>query len=181
MLYLGISKNYATALLSVANQEMKVKIGKNLSFVSECIERIDVIKHAFCNKLITMDDKVHLLMFFLDAIQVKDKLILDFLRLMVVHSRIDIISEVSKSYHDLLHTSHKSEEVTVTTSQEIDTSTQNMISDFINSRSSKLQSFTFKVDPKIIKGIIINTNGGTLDYSISNILEKVKRSCDNKF
>lgn len=166
----GIAKQYALAVFSLA-EETKSEASFKTKF-SAFIEKIDDEAQQFFNHpKIAKKEKQDIL-----AKLVEDKLLLNFLKVLIDNDRFSLLEAIDIAYQELLDAKNKIKQAKVYTSKKL--SQQNV--DKIRVFLEKKYDASFHVDvilsPEIIAGFRIEFEGNVIDETINKQLENLKLS-----
>ncbi len=101
---------------------------------------------------------------------------LNFLELLLEKGRMPVIFRIRRQFDALWAKENKRLAVTVTSAIELDPEVTKRIGSEIEEQTGNTVELTSRVDPDILGGLVVQVGNMVLDTSISNRLEKLRKS-----
>ena len=130
---------------------------------------------ALTNPLVNVDDKENII----DSVFVKDvdKLIINFLKLLVERNRFNLIYDVIAKFNLLLDDVNNVARVEVVSAVSLNENEKNIIHEKLSQKIRDKQiSVKYSVDESIIAGLVFKLGDDVLDTSVSHRLEELQKS-----
>lgn len=170
-----ISKRYAKSLFdSTRDGVVTPEIAQNsLRNIREILKSSLELYVALTNPAISIEDKKNVInkVFEYDC----DKTTINFLKLLVVKNRFNLIFNIVEEFEHLLNESRNITLVSVTSALELDENKKKRIEDKLSKKLNKKVSVSYNVDDSIIAGLVFKIEDNVLDTSLSHQLGEFRK------
>lgn len=171
-----LAKRYAKALFAIGKEEGTYEAyNEALKAVAELFETTPEVEDALTNPLYPADIREKAMGAIVDAMEA-DKVMGNFLNLLVQKKRASILPEIAEEFKIMVDEDKNISHGTVVSAVELDTDLQNKIKDTLEKITGKKVELTASVDPSIIGGVIAKVGDLVLDGSIRTQLASLKGS-----
>lgn len=172
-----IAERYAQSLIDLGknNDLSYVAIATDLAAIQLILNRSKDLYDALTNPLVNVDDKENII----DSVFVKDvdKLIINFLKLLVEKNRFNLIYDVIAKFNLLLDDVNNVARVEVVSAVSLNENEKNIIHEKLSQKIRDKQiSVKYSVDESIIAGLVFKLGDDVLDTSVSHRLEELQKS-----
>lgn len=172
-----IAERYAQSLIDLGknNDLSYVAIATDLAAIQLILNRSKDLYDALTNPLVNVKDKENII----DSVFVKDvdKLIINFLKLLVERNRFNLIYDVIAKFNLLLDDVNNVARVEVVSAVSLNENEKNIILEKLSQKISDKQiSVKYSVDESIIAGLVFKLGDDVLDTSVSHRLEELQKS-----
>ncbi len=172
-----IAERYAQSLIDLGknNDLSYVAIATDLAAIQLILNRSKDLYDALTNPLVNVDDKENII----DSVFVKDvdKLIINFLKLLVERNRFNLIYDVIAKFNLLLDDVNNVARVEVVSAVSLNENEKNIILEKLSQKIRDKQiSVKYSVDESIIAGLVFKLGDDVLDTSVSHRLEDLQKS-----
>ena len=172
-----IAERYAQSLIDLGknNDLSYVAIATDLAAIQLILNHSKDLYDALTNPLVNVDDKENII----DSVFVKDvdKLIINFLKLLVERNRFNLIYDVIAKFNLLLDDVNNVARVEVVSAVSLNENEKNIILEKLSQKISDKQiSVKYSVDESIIAGLVFKLGDDVLDTSVSHRLEELQKS-----
>ena len=175
---LEIAQNYASALLSIANDENKV-----VEYQQEVKELMKIIKDN-PDFLMLLDSR------FLTVSERKEKVseilvnfssdVVNFIKIIVEHNRISYLEDILQAFNTLCNESRDIVEGLIYTAFPLEEKTLLKIKQKISEVEHRDVDLIVRIDPTLIGGVKVVINSHVYDGSIKNKIEKMQVDLSRK-
>lgn len=170
-----VEYEYAKALFEIAVEEKKTEL-----FLDSLNEILDVmsVNQAFykmiASPLVDMEDKLKVIQ---KVFKSMDATFREFLCVLVKNHRFNIIEKITEEYNQMLSDFNSILKIEVISSEKLTKARLNEVTKSLEERyPNKKLKIINTVNPKILYGLQIVSNGQSLDISLKNRLTKLKNS-----
>lgn len=172
-----IAERYAQSLIDLGknNDLSYVAIATDLAAIQLILNRSKDLYDALTNPLVNVEDKENII----DSVFVKDgdKLIINFLKLLVERNRFNLIYDVIAKFNLLLDDVNNVARVEVVSAVSLNENEKNIILEKLSQKIRDKQiSVKYSVDESIIAGLVFKLGDDVLDTSVSHRLEELQKS-----
>lgn len=172
-----IAERYAQSLIDLGknNDLSYVAIATDLAAIQLILNRSKDLYDALTNPLVNVEDKENII----DSVFVKDvdKLIINFLKLLVERNRFNLIYDVIAKFNLLLDDVNNVARVEVLSAVSLNENEKNIILEKLSQKIRDKQiSVKYSVDESIIAGLVFKLGDDVLDTSVSHQLEELQKS-----
>lgn len=172
-----IAERYAQSLIDLGknNDLSYVAIATDLAAIQLILNRSNDLYDALTNPLVNVEDKENII----DSVFVKDvdKLIINFLKLLVERNRFNLIYDVIAKFNLLLDDVNNVARVEVVSAVSLNENEKNIILEKLSQKIRDKQiSVKYSVDESIIAGLVFKLGDDVLDTSVSHRLEELQKS-----
>lgn len=172
-----IAERYAQSLIDLGknNDLSYVAIATDLAAIQLILNRSKDLYDALTNPLVNVEDKENII----DSVFVKDgdKLIINFLKLLVERNRFNLIYDVIAKFNLLLDDVNNVARVEVVSAVSLNENEKNIILEKLSQKIRDKQiSVKYLVDESIIAGLVFKLGDDVLDTSVSHRLEELQKS-----
>ena len=172
----SLVENYAVALFNNAKSDnIQDKIFEEITLVNRIIEDSFEIKEFLFSPIVNKNDKINVVNSLVKNIKF-NKIVNNFLLLLIKNSRTTILSNIVKAYNKLLYESRNIKIVQVISANKLQPKEQEWIKSKIEKELGRKIEAVFDMDQTIIGGIVIKYDSMLQDYSIKGSLEKIAKS-----
>ena len=169
-----IANRYASALYELAAESKNVDaVLKDLEFLKKSIKENKDLKLLAKSPLISSDDKQKIMEKILSK-QSSNKLTTNFLKIISNNKRFDHLSSIISQFMNINAQKRGNVLTDVTSADELSDKQKNEINDQLKSTLGEKLSLNFKVDKKIIGGLIIKVGSKMIDSSLASKINKLK-------
>ena len=174
-----VARRYAQALFLVAKDSKKPHATyKELSDFFNKIDNNQGIEKLLLNQLVPKKMKSVFCSTMLEQLQLSS-VTKNFIYLLIRNRRLFLLKKIVLSFKDLLNKHDNIKVVEVMLARKIDEkSTENIKSQLANYFKTKNLEFDFKLNKKILGGIVIKTGSVMIDFSILSKLYKMQPTID---
>ncbi|RYE06469.1 MAG: ATP synthase F1 subunit delta [Rickettsiaceae bacterium] len=171
-----VIKNYANALYAYADEKKATElILAQLEFINQAINNNESLKSILQSPIINKSIKTSILTKIVNEFG-QEKLLEDFLLIVIKNSRELILSEIYQQYKQLLDKDKNIENVHVTSARVLDQSGEQVIIDYLQIRlTDKNIAVKFNVDATIMGGILISYSNNVIDLSILGKINTINK------
>lgn len=172
-----VAKRWAKALIDLTsehNEVSKEEVLANLKEISENITQSEELQNVINDPSISVDEKQAVIYKLFDNRVLP--LVKNFLYVLVLRKRLDIISEISDEYQKELEKLNNIVRVNVTSAIEIDEDKKDYIKSRISAKLQKDVIADWKVNSDIIAGLVFNMNDTVVDNSIKHKLDEFSKN-----
>ena len=169
-----IANRYASALYELATESKNVDaVLKDLEFLQKGMKENKDFKLLVKSPLIASDEKQKIMEKILSK-QLSDKLTTNFLKIISNNKRFDHLSSIISQFMNINAQKRGNVLADVTSADELSDKQKNEINDQLKSTLGEKLSLNFKVDKKIIGGLIIKVGSKMIDSSLASKINKLK-------
>lgn len=172
-----IARKYAQSLFSKVKEKglQQEDIGRQISDILKIMT--EEMTHFLIHPVISLSEKIKVL----DNLFPKmDKLLFDFLKLLISAKRIGLLKLIQSIYDDLLCESKNVRKIIVETAFEISSAQQQFLVEGLKKRFGSEVLVNYVLCPELISGIIIKSDEFVLDNSIKSRLRQLKQNYSEK-
>lgn len=171
-----IAQRYSEALLQLA-REGKVtygKIGEDLALVRDTLNQSSDLAAFLVNPVMSADNKKEIVgKIFSSEI---DKLILNFLFVLIEKDRFRVFSEVIESYNKALDDINNVQRISVSSAVDLTEDAKSRLKAKLEGKLRKSVAFDWTINPEIIAGLIIKMGDNVIDMSMKHKLEDLSKN-----
>jgi F-type H+-transporting ATPase subunit delta len=165
---------YAQALFDVAKETGKLEeIREELSQFTDTLDRDRDLQVFFFSPYFSSAEKIEGVK---RAIVDADPEFVNFLELLIEKHRMPEVFRIRREFEELWKEENKRIDVTVTSAVELDPAVVEKIGEEIERQVGRKVELASRVDEGILGGIVLQVGNMVLDASISNRLEKLRKS-----
>lgn len=171
-----LAKRYAKALFAIGKEEGKYEAySEALTAVAALFESNPEVEDALTNPLYPADVREKAMAAIIEAMDA-DKVMGNFLNLLVEKKRAAILPEIAEEFKIMVDEEKNISHGTVVSAVELDTDLQDKIKATLEKITGKKVELTASVDPSIVGGMIAKVGDLVLDGSIRTQLASLKGS-----
>lgn len=171
-----LAKRYARAIFSVGQEQKKFQeYGETLQMLSRLYDEQPELRDALVNPLYPLEIRQKVIAQLVASLKV-DKLMGNFLKLLVEKKRADILPEIAESYQLMVDDAQNISHGTVVTATKLTKVLTDKIQKTLEKLTGRKVELTASVDPSIIGGMIATVGDLELDGSIRTQLAGLKDS-----
>ena len=168
-----LSREYARALFSLASEKnCKSEYASYLDSLCQSFSDEPMYLEFLHSPAISTNEKISSITKIFSSIVPED--VLSFVQLMCEKGRINLIFEAAQAYKDLVAQSDKVIDAVITSAVELTEDEKKKLQLKLENKFSSKVNLTFKIDPSLLGGIVVETDGKILDGSIKNRLRDLK-------
>lgn len=172
-------KNYAQALFDNARENKILdKVGQGLEKVNEIIHAESKLYLTITAPTTLKKDQINLLNIIIDNLSL-EKILQNFLSILIKNSRLSLLKEITKCYLDLINKDMDIKEVKVISSKKILVQEQTKIKKFLEDKLKTKIKMEYAIDDSLIGGIIFQYDSKILDFSIAGALKRIEKASIN--
>ena len=169
-----ISDRYASALYDLAAEKKIVDLVlEDLTFLQKCIQENKDLKLLAKSPLITSSDKLNIFEKILSK-QKADNLTNNFLKVISSNKRFVKLSSIISQFMNINSQKRGDVLADVTSADELSDNQKNGIKDQLKQTLGEKLFLNFKVDRKIIGGLIVKVRSKMVDSSLGTKINKLK-------
>jgi len=169
-----ISDRYASALYDLAVESKNIDtVLKGLYLIKKCIQKNNDLKILVKSPLISSDDKLKIIQKILFK-QSADKLTITFLKVVSNNKRFSSLSSIISQFIKINAQKRGDILADITSADELSDKQKNGIKDQLKSILGEKLFLNFKVDKKIIGGLIVKIGSKMIDSSLVTKINKLK-------
>lgn len=171
-----LSKNYAAALFNNGrDNNTEGEIFEQIKVINQAIDDNINIKKVMCSPIIHKLHKINAIKLLAKTLKINN-MVQNFLLLLIENSRMSILEEIVKIYHQLLDESKNIKAVQVISAKILKSQEQDWLKDYIEEELKQKAEVVFTLDPTIIGGVVIKYDSILQDYSIKGSLEMIAKT-----
>lgn len=172
----NLIENYAVALFNNAMVDnIQDKIFEEITAINRIITDNFDIREFLFSPIVNKNDKINVVNSLVKNTKF-NKIVNNFLLLLVKNSRTAILSNIVDAYNTLLYESKNIKIVQVISANKLQPKEQEWIKSRIEKELNQKTELLFDIDNTIIGGIIIKYDSMLQDYSIKGSLDKIAKS-----
>lgn len=170
-----LPRRYAKALYKfAAEKDATTSIYALMQKLEKAFDTNHDLQNVIANPFVSVPQKTELLE---TAAGSKDAIFADFLKLLSDNNRLDIIRQVALAYAALYRQENHIHLVSVTSAAPLSDSDRQRLTQMIENHIGNAKAeYTFDVNPDLIGGFIVKIDNESLDASVRNELEQLRRS-----
>lgn len=169
-------KNYAFALFNNGqNNNSEEEIFEQIKVINQAINDNIDIKKVMSSPIIHKLHKINAITLLAKTLKINN-MVQNFLLLLIKNSRMSILSEIVKAYHQLLDESKNIKKVQVTSVKLLQSQEQDWLKNYIEEQLKQKAEIIFTLDPTIIGGVVIKYDSILQDYSVKGSLETIAKT-----
>ena len=171
---LKTSKNYAAALFETAQSgNVTEKVFDDIKLITETVNNNPELRQFLNNPIIKSEDKKSAVS---EIFETKiHPYTHNFLLLIADNGRFEILSDICTEYKELLDKSKNVVHVKAVSAVEMKDYLKEKLKAKIESIMNKNAEIHYEINPEIIGGLIIETEGKTIDSSVLSQLRNIKK------
>ncbi|MCX8056266.1 MAG: ATP synthase F1 subunit delta [Ignavibacteria bacterium] len=174
MLYTKVTNRYAKAILDLSINENRLdEVNKDLEFVLNTISSIRELSLLLKSPIVKRDKKRKIIHNVFEG-KVSD-LTLRFCELVITRQRADLLPEIIKRFFELRDEYFNIKTVSVQSAVELEETHINQLINILEKQLNKKVRLSFKVEPKLIGGFIVQIDDTVIDASIKHQLELLRK------
>ncbi len=171
-----LAKRYAKALFAIGKEYVTYEAYSDaLAAVAALFQTHPEVEDALTNPLYPVDIREKAMAAIVDSMDA-DKVLGNFLNLLVEKKRAAILPEIAEEFKIMVDEDKNISHGTVVSAVELDTDLQNKIQATLEKITGKKVELTASVDPSIIGGVMAKVGDLVLDGSIRTQLASLKGS-----
>jgi len=175
----NLVQNYAVALFNNAKSDnIQDKIFEEITIVNSIIEDNFEIKEFLFSPIVNKNDKINVVNSLVKNTKF-NKIVNNFLLLLIKNSRTTILSNIVGMFNKLLYESRNIKIVQVISANKLQPKEQEWIKSHIEKELNQKTEILFDIDSTIIGGIVIKYDSMLQDYSIKGSLDKIAKTLKN--
>ncbi|MFP3011475.1 MAG: ATP synthase F1 subunit delta [Rickettsia sp.] len=172
----NLIENYAVALFNNAMVDnIQDKIFEEITAINRIITDNFDIREFLFSPIVNKDDKINVVNSLVKNTKF-NKIVNNFLLLLVKNSRTAILSNIVDAYNTLLYESKNIKIVQVISANKLQPKEQEWIKSRIEKELNQKTEIIFNIDSTIIGGIVMKYDSMLQDYSIKGSLEKITKA-----
>ena len=173
-----IADRYASALYELAAESKNIDaVLKNFEFLQKNIKENKDLKLLIKSPLIASDDKQEIMEKILSK-QLANKLTTTFLKVILNNKRFIHLSSIISQFININAQKRGKILADVTSADKLSDKQKNEINDQLKSILGEKLSLNFKVDKKIIGGLIVKVGSKMIDSSLASKINKLKNAME---
>lgn len=174
-----IIKNYAQALFENAkDNNILDQVYEELESINQIIQNEQALSSIIISPIIKKTEKINLINIIEKHLNI-EKIVKDFLFILIKNSRMDSLGGINNYYLKLLNESKNIKVVKVISSKKILIKEQSKLKKLLEERLKMKVKMELAIDDSIIGGIVFQYDSKILDFSILGVLKKIKKSSIN--
>ena len=168
--HLGLA--YAKGLLGAAGKQAD-KVAEELeSLQSDVLKKLPALRLTLISPRVATEEKIVLLD---KAFKGKmNTVLLNFLKVVANHSRLDCLADITKSFRQLVNESEGKLEVTVRAAYPLSNPLRDRIAAKLGEVLKKRVTLNVEIDPELLGGLVVQVGDTLYDGSLASQLQKMK-------
>ena len=176
---LQISKNYAKAILANLFSEQKEnQMQQELMLIDNLLAKNDQCKKIFESPVEYKTIKIKLIKSIAKEQNLSQNLEM-FLSLLVINNRINMLSDIIKSFRNLLNEKREIKFVEISSAKELSAEEKKYLSEQIENDLKHSIYTRFSQDETLIAGMVIKYDSKLIDLSVLGALNKINQQVKN--
>ena len=169
-----ISERYANALFELSSEKKIVStVLENLEILQKIIKNNNELKILIKSPLISSNDKLVILLKLLDPIKINE-ITETFIKVISKNKRFSKLSSIISQFIKINAQKRGDILADITSADQLNEEQQKKIKENLKNILGNKLSLNFKVDKKIIGGLIIKVGSKMIDTSVANKINKLK-------
>ncbi|MCC8113606.1 MAG: F0F1 ATP synthase subunit delta [Bacteroidales bacterium] len=170
-----IPRRYAKALYEVAVEHgTQLKLYDKMRLIAEACAAEPKLNETLNNPFVSDADKAQLILTAAQA-DSSDKDIDSFIGLLEANHRLGLVRDIAVAYADIYRKANKIYRVEVVAAAPMSQAEQDRLKKLIQSHlDGGTMEYTFRVDPDLIGGFVVNIENQRLDASVKNELKQLR-------
>lgn len=174
MIKYKVANRYSAALFEVAKEENKIeKISKDLDLFSDIFSKNKEFRVVMETSAVSKKEKIEIVEDLGKKLNF-DQITINFLKVLINKGKIKFIQTISQVFKKKFKDFMGIADFEVITAIKIDNKVLNKVKEILEKKTKKKIQISTKVDPEIIGGMIIKTEGLIYDGSLRHQLMKLK-------
>lgn len=176
-----IPHRYAKALYKLATERGSApRMYQLMQSLSKAFVSQPDLERAVTNPFVSDNDKMRLLVTASGAND-KDNGFVDFVKLLILNKRIDMIRLMAIAYEDIYRRANNIYRVNVTSASPMDPKDEQRLKQLVQEHlQGANMEYSTSIDPDIIGGFVVNIDSERLDASIKNELKQLRQKLLSK-
>jgi F-type H+-transporting ATPase subunit delta len=170
-----IVDNYANALFDSVSKKQKKEVGSALNNIIEAVTYKKEFWNLISSPVINYSTKMKIFDILFKTLNIENKELEKFISLIIKHSRISLLQMIAEAYKKLCLEEEGIKNVVVTSSKKLDKKAIEWIKDYLKNILQSETSLIFKINPKIISGLVIQYDSMKIDMSVLGSLGVIKK------
>lgn len=168
-----VAQRYANALFELSNENLtKEQILSEISDVLTSVDGSEDLKKIITSPAIQDEEKKTVLN---EVFSKSNKIILNFLSLLIDKNRFSILPEIVNVYKSELNKINHMLEMKITSAIDLSESEKAMIKVKLEKILNRNLELSWTVDKQLIGGLLYETEGKIIDCSLQHRLEEIRR------
>ena len=161
-----LAKRYAKALFAVGQEQGKYEeYGETLQGIADLYASTPEVADALTNPLYAVDVKMKVMEGLIGAMKI-EKIVANFLMLLVEKKRAEILPEIAEEFSVMVDEAKNISHGMVVSAVELSEELQGKVKDTLEKLTGKKVELSTRVDPSLIGGIVAKVGDLVLDGSI---------------
>lgn len=171
-----VPKRYAKALYEVAQEKGEANtLYEKLRQLSETFAQEPALATTMANPFVSNADKAHLIYTACGTDSEGDELLTNFIKLLEQNHRMGMVRDIAVAYQDIYRKTKHIYRVEVTAAAPMDKESEDRLKRLISGQlSGGTMEYSFKVNPDLIGGFVVNIDNERLDASVKNELKQLR-------
>ena len=174
-----VAKRYARALLDHAQGQDVDTLDAGLTAIAAAWTESQDLRSAIFNPAIPISIRAQILCDVAATVVPGSQALADFLKLLLDNGRINVLPQVSETFHLLALELKKAVSLEFVTATELSEREQSELLEKVRSRMpqgyGRLVTASWNVDPSLIGGLVVRSGDKVLDGSLSGSLERLRK------
>lgn len=173
-----LPRRYAKALYKYAEEKGDTAtIYRLMQNLESAFESNRQLQTALANPFVSLDEKERLVM---TGAGEKNEILSDFIKLLATNNRLDILRGAALAYTAIYRKANNIHLVDITSAAELNDADRKRLTDMIEKHIGDAKAeYTFRVNPALIGGFVVRIDNESLDASVRNELEQMRRKLVN--
>ena len=174
-----LPRRYAKALYKYADEKGRTaQVYDLMQNLNVAFDTNHDLQSTIANPFVPTDNKIALLS---TAAGEKNDILDDFVKLLAVNNRLDIVRGVALAYTALYRQENHIHLVEITSAAPLNDADKKRITDMIEKHiGNATAQYSFHVDPELIGGFVIKIDNESLDASVRNELKQLRQALITK-
>lgn len=170
-----VSERYAQALLELVSDNLsKEDILKELLDITESVKGSDDLNKVMTSPVISDDEKKNVISKLFE--NTTNKVILNFLKLLVDKNRFSMLESITKEYKNEINRLNNLLSINVTSAIDLTEDEKSAIKDKLSNILNKNIELEWATNPDIIAGLVFEVGDNIIDNSLRHKLQDLSRN-----
>jgi F-type H+-transporting ATPase subunit delta len=171
-----LARRYAQALVEIGEERNALDgYGRDLTALTELVAASKDFREVLINPVFPKDDKKKIANSILEKLGT-DRMVINFINLLIDRKRIDQLEGIEKAYHQLVDEIRGITRGEVASASPLDDAELDRIRKALSDISGKEVRLSARVDPSLIGGLVAKVGDKVFDGSIRSQLNELKES-----
>ena len=169
-----VSERYAQALLELVSDNLSKDILKELLDITESVKGSGDLNKVMTSPVISDDEKKNVISKLFE--NTTNKVILNFLKLLVDKNRFSMLESITKEYKNEINRLNNLLSINVTSAIDLTEDEKSAIKDKLSNILNKNIELEWATNPDIIAGLVFEVGDNIIDNSLRHKLQDLSRN-----